>query len=178
MASIGNVPGSLWEKAFQLLDSNTQQELGPSKTNRRDVLVSIAPEPSNRSSGSFAYYHFPEQSAVLQEVEKARDLALRKRWKFTKPNGDVVIVRDVMEKTAGWIQRFKETGDAAVQYDPAHAALPWAAFRFLLQTTVSEVQVFTAVATDREYLNKQQLEILELTCLKLKTLLEDSRGIA
>lgn len=127
MASIGNVPGSLWEKAFQLLDSDTQKGLGPSKTNRRDVL-----------------------SAVLQEVEKARDLALRKRWKYTKPNGDVVIVRDVMEKIAGWIQRFKETGDAAVQYDPAHAALPWAAFRFLLQTTVSEVQVFTAVATDLE----------------------------
>ncbi|KAF4825606.1 Ankyrin repeat domain-containing protein 50 [Colletotrichum siamense] len=55
-----------------------------------------------------------------------------------------------MEKIVGWVQRFKETGDAAVQYDPAHAALPWAAFRFLLQTTVSEVQVFSAVAGDLE----------------------------
>lgn len=92
------------------------------------------------------------QSAVLKDVEAARDLALRKRWKFTKSNGDVVILRDVMEKIVGWIQRFKETGDAAVQYDPAHAALPWAAFRFLLQTTVSEVQVFSAVAGDCERL--------------------------
>lgn len=173
MASIGNVPSSLWEKAFQRLDSDTQRGLGPSKTNRRDVLVSIALEPPNQSSGSFAYSHFHKQSAVLQEVEKARDLALRKRWKFTKPNGDVVIVRDVMEKIAGWVQRFKETADPAMQYDPAHAALPWAAFRFLLQTTVSEVQVFFAVVTDRECLDKHKLEIIELTCLKLKTLPED-----
>ncbi|KAK2773763.1 multiple ankyrin repeats single kh domain-containing protein [Colletotrichum kahawae] len=127
--SAGNPSSSLWDRAFQLLDPDAQRGLSPSKTNKRDVL-----------------------SAVLKDVEAARDLALRKRWKFTKSNGDVVILRDVMEKIVGWIQRFKETGDAAVQYDPAHAALPWAAFRFLLQTTVSEVQVFSAVAGDCECL--------------------------
>jgi hypothetical protein len=44
---------------------------------------------------------------VLKEIEAKRDLAVRKRWKFKKPNGDVVVVRDVLEKTARWINRFK-----------------------------------------------------------------------
>lgn len=87
---------------------------------------------------------------MLKEIEAKRDLAARKRWKFKKPNGDVVVVRDVLEKTARWINRFKETGDVIAQYDPVHLSLPWAAFRFLLQTTVSEVEVFGAMADDRK----------------------------
>ena len=31
------------------------------------------------------------------------------------------------------MNKFKEVGDIAVQYDPGHAALPWAAIRFFLQ---------------------------------------------
>ena len=95
---------------------------------------------------NFADYEF--QEAVLKEVEAKRDLALRKRWKFKKPNGEMVIVRDVLEKTAKWINRFKDTGDVAAQFDPVHLSLPWAAFRFLLQTAVSEVQVFGAMVDD------------------------------
>ena len=87
---------------------------------------------------------------MLKEIETKRDLALRKRWKFKKPNGEVLVVRDVLEKIAKWIYRFKETGDVIAQYDPAHLSLPWAAFRFLLQIAVSEVQVFGAMADDRK----------------------------
>ena len=91
------------------------------------------------------------QTAVLKEIEAKRDLALRKRWKFKNANGDVVVVRDVLEKIARWIHRFKETGDVIAQYDPAHLSLPWAAFRFLLQIYVSHVQVFGAMAEDRKF---------------------------
>ncbi len=87
---------------------------------------------------------------MLKEIEAKKVLAVRKRWKFKKPNGDVIVVRDVLEKTVRWINRFKETGDVIAQYDSAHLALPWAAFRFLLQTAVSEVQVFGAMADDRK----------------------------
>ena len=89
---------------------------------------------------------------MLKELEAKKNLALRKRWKFKKPNGDVIVVRDVLEKTVRWINRFKETGDVIAQYDSAHLALPWAAFRFLLQTAVSEVQVFGAMVDDRKLL--------------------------
>ena len=88
---------------------------------------------------------------MLKEVETKRELAIRKRWKFKKPNGDVIVVRDVLEKIAKWINRFKETGDVVIQYDPAHLALPWAAFRFLLQTSISEIEVFGALVDDCKF---------------------------
>ena len=88
---------------------------------------------------------------MLKEIEVQRNLAVPKRWKFKTPNGDIVVVRDVLEKIARWINRFKETGDIIAQYDSAHLALPWAAFRFLLQISVSEVQVFGAMTDDRKF---------------------------
>lgn len=87
---------------------------------------------------------------MLKEIEAKRDLAIRKKWKFKKSNGDVIVVRDVLEKISRWIYRFKETGDVIAQYDPVHLSLPWAAFRFLLQIAVSEVQVFGAMTDDCE----------------------------
>ena len=91
------------------------------------------------------------QEAVLKDAEDKRALSMRKRWKYTKPNGDTIIVRDVLEKIVRWIEKFKETGDIIVQYDPGHAALPWAAVRFLLRTAVSEVEVFAALVNDCEF---------------------------
>ena len=44
-----------------------------------------------------------------------------------------VVLRDVFTKIARWIQKFIDVGDVTVQYDPGHAALPWAALRFLLK---------------------------------------------
>jgi hypothetical protein len=34
-----------------------------------------------------------------------------------------------------WVDKFKTIGDNAIQYDPAHAALPWAGVRFILQVS-------------------------------------------
>lgn len=34
------------------------------------------------------------------------------------------------------MSKFKEIGDIIVQYDPGHAALPWAGFRFLLMVMI------------------------------------------
>ena len=47
--------------------------------------------------------------------------------------GKNLILRDVFGKIVGWIQKFKEIGDVAVQYDPVHASLPWAGVRLLLE---------------------------------------------
>ena len=46
-----------------------------------------------------------------------------------------VVLRDVTDKIISWINKFKEIGDIAVNYDPVHAALPWAGLRFLLQVS-------------------------------------------
>ena len=39
-----------------------------------------------------------------------------------------------------WIRKFVEVGDIAIQYDPGHAALPWAAIRFLLQVSINNAE--------------------------------------
>jgi hypothetical protein len=44
----------------------------------------------------------------------------------------VIIIRDQLEKVVVWLEKFKAIGDIAVNFDPIHAALPWAGVRFLL----------------------------------------------
>jgi len=60
---------------------------------------------------------------------------MQRSWKYKNRNGENVVLRDLFEKMAKWVNKFKEVGDVAVQYDPAHAALPWAGVRFLLQVS-------------------------------------------
>jgi hypothetical protein len=86
---------------------------------------------------------------ILKDVQdianKKRQLCLEKGWKFKRRDGKVVIIRDLFEKIIIWIQRFKEIGDIAVNYDPGHAALPWAAIRFLLSIAIEDAQIFGAM---------------------------------
>ncbi|KAL8790515.1 MAG: hypothetical protein Q9195_006346 [Heterodermia aff. obscurata] len=153
-----SVGPSLWDQAFNSLDNALRSSLSSTRTHKRDIL-----------------------EATLKEIEAKKDLAIRKRWKLKKPNGDIIVVRDLLEKIARWIYRFKETGDVIAQYDPAHLSLPWAAFRFLLQISVSEVQVFGAMADNLEIIARivtryQKFERLYLQGTKsdLELLLEKS----
>lgn len=70
---------------------------------------------------------------LLRVVAEKRRICLEKQWKYTRRNGDTVVIRDSLNKVVEWIKRFQEVGDVAIQYDPAHAALPWAGIRFLLK---------------------------------------------
>jgi hypothetical protein len=58
-----------------------------------------------------------------------------KEWKipFRK---DVIVMDDIAMKTLRWVHKFREIGDIIMQYDPQYAALPWAAFRFLLKASM------------------------------------------
>jgi hypothetical protein len=67
------------------------------------------------------------------DAERFKQRSIESRWRYTRKSGENVIIRDVFEKIVRWVDTFKQVGDAAVQYDPAHAALPWAGIRFLLQ---------------------------------------------
>jgi hypothetical protein len=69
---------------------------------------------------------------LLDLTTASRDLFQEKKWKFTFAGKDIV-VRDKADKILAWVDKFKVIVDTAVQYDPGHAALPWAAVRFLLQ---------------------------------------------
>lgn len=69
---------------------------------------------------------------LVQETEKSRQICRERRLKFSY-RGKEVIVQDVADKLPHWIDRFKNIGNIFVQYNPVHAALPWAGIRFLLQ---------------------------------------------
>ncbi|KAL8800925.1 MAG: hypothetical protein Q9223_007165 [Gallowayella weberi] len=87
---------------------------------------------------------------VLNAAEQKKELCMQKRWKYTKKNGDIVIIRDLFDKMIRWVHKFKEIGDIAVQYDPSHASLPWAGIRFFLQLSSNDVQIFGAMAEGLE----------------------------
>ncbi|RKL38038.1 hypothetical protein BFJ72_g7500 [Fusarium proliferatum] len=43
-----------------------------------------------------------------------------------------------LDKIIHWLDKFKGIGDVVSSFDPVHAALPWAAFRFALQAILAE----------------------------------------
>ncbi|MCJ1435564.1 hypothetical protein MMC27_004938 [Xylographa pallens] len=122
-------PGSpkLWGKALSQLDDDVRTALNFSTLSNHGIV-----------------------KAALRAAEEKKALCLQRRWRFKKQNGEVIILRDIFEKIISWIQKFKDVGDMAMQYDPGHAALPWAGIRFLLQVTVNDIQAFGAMAEGLE----------------------------
>ena len=96
----------LWSKAYNQLPEAYKKDLGNlDKLNIIQKLFVIA----------------------KQAEEKYLTKQVKVKW------GDKEI--DVREKAEGFVNclnKFKEIGDIAMQYDPAHAALPWAGVRFIL----------------------------------------------
>jgi hypothetical protein len=85
-------------------------------------------------------FNFPDDTVKGQDIlsqlqsyaaEKQR-IAAEKAWKLDF-GGRRIVLRDVANKIAVWINAFKQVGDAVAGLDPAHAALPWAAIKLLLQ---------------------------------------------
>ncbi|KAL8778969.1 MAG: hypothetical protein Q9213_007169 [Squamulea squamosa] len=108
----------LWTRALGNLDEDLRDNLDLTTFTRTNIL-----------------------SIALREAREKRDLCIRKSWRFKKRNGEVIIVRDIVEKIIMWVQKFVAVGDAAMQYDPDHAAPAWGAFRFVLQMAVNEKSV-------------------------------------
>ena len=70
-------------------------------------------------------------------------------WKI-KLRGEEVVLRDVGMKILRWVDKFKQIGDTIVQYDPGHAAIPWAGFRFLLQVCLNKQENVDAILVGLE----------------------------
>ena len=107
-----NAPGQdLWTKAYQKLPDDLKQQLIINNCAATDKLQTL-------------------QDLLVTAVQ-AKDTSMAKR--LTLKLGDKVInVHEIAGRLVDWITKFKEIGDIAVQYDPAHAALPWAGVRFIL----------------------------------------------
>ena len=145
VSSPQNKGSLLWQEAFSKLDPTLQDSLSSVRISNRDVIA-----------------------AVLQTAEDCRLQCIRKQWRFRAPGGRVVVLRDVLEKLVRWLDRFKFAVDAAVQYDPAHAALPWAAVRFLLQVAIDDVQAFGAITVSLETLARVMVRCAKVEELHLQ----------
>lgn len=115
-------PEGCWKKAYDSLDNDLRASINGAKTAKKDILA-----------------------AVLTTADQKREICIHKQWKVPLPNGQVIIVRDVVEKIANWAKAFVAVGDVVVQYDPATAALPWAAVRFILQAAISDIEIEGAI---------------------------------
>ena len=85
-----------------------------------------------RSIRGFQENRIAVVNEVLRIAQTKRDVAAASRWRIKRSDGKVIIVRNVFEKIVGGISKFAKAVDLAVNADPVHAGLPWAAIRFLL----------------------------------------------
>ncbi|KAH6679762.1 hypothetical protein B0J14DRAFT_559066 [Halenospora varia] len=126
-STIPSPPSDLWIEALSRLNTDQKLDIDTSRIDRREIV-----------------------NEVLVVVREAEQTCQHRRWKWKNSRGEYVILRDVFSKMASWIQKFREIGDIIAQYDPGHAALPWAAARFVLQAIVSDVQKHGAMLQSLE----------------------------
>ncbi|KAH6964919.1 hypothetical protein EDB82DRAFT_436112, partial [Fusarium venenatum] len=111
-----------------------------------------------------------DKTALLEELlslaESKRDVCLQKRLKY-KRGDDEIIIRDQVDKIIAWVQRFKEVGSTAIQYDPVHAALPWAGVVLVLQIACNDSQTFGAMVDGIESISSLivRCSVIEQLCL-------------
>lgn len=100
---------SAWRKAFDSLKVEDREQLQLDQCDIHDCL-----------------------EKMREATEKHKQACEEKGWTYSK-DGDRIVLRDIADKMVNWIDRFKAVGDITVSFDPIHAALPWAGFRFLLE---------------------------------------------
>lgn len=107
--------GDLWDRACRLLEKNDQ-----------DILASIRSSqdaPASFSSGV---------TELVELTKKKQEECEKKFWTITI-KGHKIILRDCAAKVIFWLDRFKEVGDVAINFNPVSVSLPWAALRFILK---------------------------------------------
>ncbi|RPB27796.1 hypothetical protein L211DRAFT_802387 [Terfezia boudieri ATCC MYA-4762] len=59
-------------------------------------------------------------------------------------------LQETADRLVQWITKFMQVGDIAIQYDPVHAALPWAGVRFILLLVVGQQEKLAAAIVGME----------------------------
>lgn len=126
-SSIG-IPESLWKRALNELSSA-----------ERAILKESGIEAEIQTSTGIL-----TSESVGAEMTRILSADERQSWKI-EVRGHELQLRDIVGKILRWVDKFKAIGDIVVQYDPVHAALPWAAFRFLLQVRKTSPSIADSV---------------------------------
>ncbi|RFU29639.1 hypothetical protein B7463_g6719, partial [Scytalidium lignicola] len=67
-----------------------------------------------------------------------------KNWKLSL-GGREVNLRDMASRIVGLLEKVKAVGDIAVNVDPLHAGIPWAAIRLILKVVISDREQMAAL---------------------------------
>jgi hypothetical protein len=129
----------LWAKALKELSENDQATLREALAAPTTPTTTTTTMPAAVTTSLHASPQtLPHWLDHLCEVAKRKQNEVDdKRWRF-ELHGRKIIMRDVVHKVVKWLDLFKQVGDVAVQYDPGHAALPWAGVRFMLEVSRCE----------------------------------------
>ena len=106
------------------MSASVQQSPTPPVQNLWDIAVT---KLSDKEKARLDLSSTVKLDELLSDVKSRIQECKQRQWTVKR-----IVLRDVFTKIAKWIEKFIDVGDVAVQYDPGHAALPWAAVRFLL----------------------------------------------
>lgn len=96
---------------------------------------------SEKEKASLDFASSRKLDELLALVNERKAECLQRRWSVKRSNGkERVVLHDVFAKIAVWIDKFVEVGDMAMQYDPGHAALPWAGVRLLPKLSTQDAR--------------------------------------
>ena len=118
--------------------ANTESLVVPSSTDgvpTKDLWANALSELSEEDRSTISSGKESKVDSIQRLLEAAKGKKQQyeaRKWVF-QFNGKSIVLSDIAAKIVVWVNKFKEVGDVAVNFDPVHAALPWAGFRFLLQ---------------------------------------------
>ena len=122
----------------------------------KDLWASALKTLTESDRQQLVFYDGQDELNVLSDLqiltERAKEQCIKKRWRLHMPgrNGETIVLRDIFTKMVVWIDMFKQIGDVVVQYEPGHAALPWAGVRFIIQIAVGDIVKFGFVVEGAE----------------------------
>jgi hypothetical protein len=129
----------LWGKAL----SQIQQSQDKKSAEMVGIFVQTLDDPGSDPSGS---HSFSSANDIQKDIQKRMQESIAGKEAKAESDGWIITigqkeyrVREFVEKTtvilekfAGTVSKFVGAVDVAVSFDPAHAALPWAAVRLVL----------------------------------------------
>ncbi|KAI5248029.1 hypothetical protein E4T42_05815 [Aureobasidium subglaciale] len=89
---------------------------------------------------------------ALGDVKKKQEEVEKNHMRIKTKHGEREL-RQYVDKIANMLNSVVAVGDTVVQFDPAHAALPWAGVRLLLGAAVNDSNSFRDMAEGLEFVS-------------------------
>ena len=142
----------MWQQAFDKLSeedrksflalSNDLPQLPDVAENdtlrgQHQAFASIATADQSASCIPSTTASIEEADGVIKFLRRLRSISESRNRREFRFLDQTYSLTDIYSHAISWINKFKDIGDIAIQVDPVHAALPWAATRLVLHFLVA-----------------------------------------